>query len=105
MLKTKTFPTFKYSNIVFTMLINVKMPTLVGEKKRKKKEWVKNKISAETCDFQQCGILKSVDSDEPVQPPIVLRNSKSCSVSSLTVVEFQVTSKGSDQTARMHRLI
>ena len=21
-----------------------------------------------TCDFQQCGILTSVDSDEPVQP-------------------------------------
>ena len=23
---------------------------------------------AVTCDFQQCGILTSVDSDEPVQP-------------------------------------
>ena len=22
-----------------------------------------------TCDFQQCGILTSVDSDAPVQPP------------------------------------
>ena len=22
-----------------------------------------------TCDFQQCGILRNVDSDEPVQPP------------------------------------
>ena len=22
-----------------------------------------------TCDFQQCGILTSVDSDEPLQPP------------------------------------
>ena len=29
-----------------------------------------------TCDFQQCGILTSVDSDEPVQPPFKLRNSK-----------------------------
>ena len=29
-----------------------------------------------TCDFQQCGILTSVDSDEPVQPPVKLRNSK-----------------------------
>ena len=29
-----------------------------------------------TCDFQQCGILASVDSDEPVQPPFMLRNSK-----------------------------
>ena len=27
-------------------------------------------------DFQQCGILTSVDSDEPVQPPLKLRNSK-----------------------------
>ena len=25
------------------------------------------------CDFQQCGILTSVDSDEPVQPPFKLR--------------------------------
>ena len=52
-----------------------------------------------TCDFQQCDILTSVDSDEPVQPPVKLRNSKWCSVSSLTVIEFQATSKGSDQTA------
>ena len=29
-----------------------------------------------TCDFQQCGILTSVDSNEPVQPPVKLRNSK-----------------------------
>ena len=39
-----------------------------------------------TC--QQCGILTSVDSDEPVQPPFKLRNSKWCSVSSLTVIEY-----------------
>ena len=26
-------------------------------------------------DFQQCGILISVDSDKPVQPPFKLRNS------------------------------
>ena len=37
------------------------------------------------CEFQQCGILTSVDSDEPVQPPVKLRNSKCCWVSSLTV--------------------
>ena len=30
-------------------------------------------IWATTCDFQQCGILTSVDSDEPVQPPSKLR--------------------------------
>ena len=29
-----------------------------------------------TCDFQQCGILTNVDSDESVQPPFKLRNSK-----------------------------
>ena len=29
-----------------------------------------------TCDFKQCGILTSVDSDQPVQPPVKLRNSK-----------------------------
>ena len=27
---------------------------------------------AMTCDFQQCGILTSVDSDKPVQPLLVL---------------------------------
>ena len=33
---------------------------------------------AATCDFQQCGTLTSVDSDEPVQPHFKLRNSKCC---------------------------
>ena len=45
-------------------------------------------IRAVTCDFQQCGILTSVDSDEPVQPPVKLRNSKWCSVGSLTIIEY-----------------
>ena len=45
-------------------------------------------IGAATCDFQQCGILASVDSDEPVQPPLKLRNYKCRSVSSLTVIEY-----------------
>ena len=31
---------------------------------------------ATACDFQQCGILTSVDSDEPVQPHFKPRNSK-----------------------------
>ena len=35
----------------------------------------KNNFAA-TCDFQQCGILTSVDSEEPVQLPFKLRNSK-----------------------------
>ena len=45
-------------------------------------------IRAATCDFHQCGILTTVDSDEPVQPPFKLRNSKWCSVSSLTIIEY-----------------
>ena len=32
--------------------------------------------------------LKSVDSDEPLQPQFKLRNSKWCSVSSLTIIEY-----------------
>ena len=45
-------------------------------------------IWAATCDFQRCGILTSVDSDKPVQPPFKLRNSKWCSISSLTFIEY-----------------
>ena len=41
-----------------------------------------------TCDFQQCGILTSVNSDKPVQPSFKLRTSKWCSVSSLTLIEY-----------------
>ena len=43
---------------------------------------------AATCDFQQCGILTSVDSDESVQTSTKLRNSKWCPVSSLTLIEY-----------------
>ena len=39
------------------------------------------------CDFQQCGILTCVDSDDHVQSPFKLRNFKWCSVSSLTLIE------------------
>ena len=35
----------------------------------------KDTISAAACDFQQCGILTSVDSDEPVQPPLKVTRS------------------------------
>ena len=45
-------------------------------------------IWATTCDFQQCGLLTSVDSDESVQPPFKLRNSKCSSASSWTFIEF-----------------
>ena len=34
------------------------------------------KILMKICDFQQCGILTSVDTDEATQPPFKLRNSK-----------------------------
>ena len=43
---------------------------------------------AVTWDFQQCGILTCVDSNEPVQPPFKLRTSKGCSVNSLTIIEY-----------------
>ena len=49
--------------------------------------------------------LTSVDSDEPLQPPFKLRNSKWCSVSSLTIIEYSSDYIGSDQTARMRMLI
>ena len=39
------------------------------------------------CDFQQCGILTSVDSHKPVQHPIKIRNTKLYSFSSLTLIE------------------
>ena len=45
-------------------------------------------IWAATCFFQQCGILTSVDSHEPVQRPFKLRKAKQCSVSSLTLIEY-----------------
>ena len=62
-------------------------------------------IWAVTCDFQQCWILTSVDLDKPVHHPFKLRNSKWSLVSSLTVINIQTTSKGSDQSARMRRLV
>ena len=37
---------------------------------------------------QQCGILTSVDSHEPVQPPVKIRNSKWCSVRSLILIGY-----------------
>ena len=45
-------------------------------------------IWAATRDFQHCGILTCVDSDEPVQPHLKLRYSKWCSVSSLRVIGY-----------------
>ena len=45
-------------------------------------------IWAVKCDFQQCGILTSVDSDELVLPPFKLRDSRWCAVSSLTLIDY-----------------
>ena len=39
-------------------------------------ETVRLSYLSPTCDFQQCGILPSVDSDYPVQPRFKLRNCK-----------------------------
>ena len=47
----------------------------------------------------------SVGSDEPVQPPFKLKNSKWFSVSSLTDQNIQATSKGYNQTACLCRLM
>ena len=63
-------------------------------------------ILAAKCDFQQCGILTSVDSDERAQPPFKLRkthnNVRSVAEVSLNI---QAASKDCDQTAHMRRLV
>ena len=42
----------------------------MDESSKFRKSWtVEIQIGAVTCDFQQCGILTTVDSDESVQPP------------------------------------
>ena len=51
------------------------------------------------------GDVIQIQTDQSLQPPFRLRNLKCCSVSSLTVIYYSTTSKGSDQTARMRRLI
>ena len=45
-------------------------------------------IWAAAWDFQQFDIWTSVDLDEPLQPAFKLRNSKWCSVSSWTIIEY-----------------
>ena len=47
-----------------------------------------NTIWSSAWDFQQCDILTCVDSDEPLQPPFKLRNSKWCSVHSFGFVKY-----------------
>ena len=60
---------------------------------------------AATCVFQQCAILTSIDSDEPVKPPLSLETPNNVQSVALFSLNIQATSKGSDQTARMRRLI
>ena len=62
---------------------------MIERKANIRNQW-NNSIWAATRDFQKCGILTSVDSDEPVQPSVKLRNSKWYSVSSLTVIEYSI---------------
>ena len=50
--------------------------------------WLFKSIWVSACDFQQCGFLTCIDSEEPLQPPFKLRNSKWCSVSSLTIIDY-----------------
>ena len=54
-------------------------------------------------DFQQCGILTSVDWDGPVQADFKLRNSKWCSFSSLTLIEYSSNLKGVRHPKNMSR--
>ena len=53
-------------------------------------------------DLQQCGILICKDPDKPVQYPLKLNDVQT---EAELLQNIQATSKGFDQTARMHRLI
>ena len=50
----------------------------------------KDSIWATTYEFTQCGVLTSVYSDKHVQPPLKLRGSKWCLVSSLVFIEYSI---------------
>ena len=56
---------------------------------------------ASAWDFQKCDILTCVDSDEPLQPLLKLRNSKWCDFHRI----YKRQANCSDQTVRMRRLI
>ena len=58
-----------------------------------------------TCDLQQCGILTSVDSDEPVQPPFKLKNCQKLDKSLLVCLFVNFFSvKGFSATAWLRTL-
>ena len=63
-------------------------PVIIQGEELKERGFGGTCIWAVTCDFQQCGILTSEDSDEHEQPPVKLRDPKWCSVSSLTLTEY-----------------
>ena len=50
-----------HSYILYLCMLEAKAPASLNR--------LASTMWAMTCDFQQCGILTSVDSDEPVQPP------------------------------------
>ena len=52
-----------------------------------------------TCDFQQCVILTSVDSDEPVKHPFKLKTPNDVRSVALESWDILANSKGFDQTA------
>ena len=73
------FPTKKWRFFLFFFFENILLlcPFVnVCCKRLRRFRRIPQDICAATCDFQQCGILTRADSDEPVQPPFKLRNSK-----------------------------
>ena len=56
--------------------INCYLREIISFTKKMTLETGASLIRAPTCDFQQCVFLTSVDSEEPMQPPVKLRNSK-----------------------------
>ena len=55
--------------------INNKKVIAENQCEKHKNSSLPESIWATACDFQQFGILASVESAEPVQPPVKLRNS------------------------------
>ena len=56
------------------MSLFAKVPIRSFQYKKGSRHALKNIKQATTCDFQQCGILTSVDSDKLCSPPLSLRN-------------------------------
>ena len=61
---------------------------IAGSLVTKHKVWWAADVMSRDTWFPAMWHLASVDSDEPVQPPLKLRNSKWCSLSSLTLIEY-----------------